>query len=168
LRVGLDSSVLVASLKRVGEKHHVDALRLSGLIKSGSHTGVCSALAIIEVPGALASSTTMPVEKIYDVEVSLIDGFQLSFSAFEPHAHMAVEMMLEFRELKRKFGVGSADFHHVATASSEGCIMFVTTDERHLLRHECRDQLSKYIRVCSPAEAATSLESADADKPPER
>jgi predicted nucleic acid-binding protein len=165
LKVGLDSSVLVASVKRVGEKHHAASIRLSELIKSGSHTGICSALAKIEIPGALASSTTMPLEKIYDVEVSLIDGFRISFSAFEPNSDMTVEMMLEFRELKRKLGIGSADFHHLASASSEGCAVFATTDERHLLRPECRDQLSKYIRICSPAEAAESLTGGSADRP---
>jgi len=157
LKVGLDSSVLVASVKRVGEKHHADSLRLSELIKSGGHTGICSALAMIEIPGALASSTTMPLEKIFDVEVSLIDAFRISFSAFEPHADMTVEMMLEFREIKRKFGIGSADFHHLATATAEGCPIFATSDERHLLRPECRERLSKYVRICSPAEAAESL-----------
>jgi predicted nucleic acid-binding protein len=148
---------LVASVKRIGEKHHADSIRLSKLIKTGSHTAVCSALAMIEIPGALASSTTMPLEKIYDVEVSLIDGFRISFSSFESHSDMTVEMMLEFRELKRKFGIGSADFHHLATAASEGCAIFATTDERQLLRPECRNQLSKHIRVCSPAEAAETL-----------
>ncbi len=165
MRVGLDSSVLVASVKRAGEKHHADSLRLSELMKRGSHTGVCSALATIEIPGALASSTTMPLEKIYDVEVSLIDGFRISFSAFEPHAGMTVEMMLEFRELKRKLGIGTADFLHLATVSAEGCAIFATTDERHVLRPECRAQLSKYIRICSPAEAAQSLTDDNSDRP---
>jgi hypothetical protein len=107
----------------------------------------------------------MPVEKIYDVEVSLIDGFRVNFSAFEPHADMSVEMMLEFRELKRKFGIGSADFHHLATANSEECAIFATTDERHLLRPEFRDGLSKYIRICSPAEAVATLENDGANRP---
>jgi hypothetical protein len=104
----------------------------------------------------------MPIEKIYDIEVSLIDGFRISFSAFEPYADMSVELMLEFRDLKRKFGIGSADFHHLATASSEGYAIFATTDEKHLLRPECRDGLSKYIRICSPGEAAASLKDDDA------
>jgi predicted nucleic acid-binding protein len=168
LKVGLDSSVLVASVKRVGEKHRADSLRLSELIKSGSHTGVCSALAMIEIAGALSSSTTMPLGKIYDIEASLIDGFRIRSSAFEPHSDMTVELMLEFRELKRKFGIGSAGFHHLATASSEGCGIFATTDERHLLRPECRNQLSKYVRICSPAEAAESLTDDNADLPSRR
>ncbi len=100
----------------------------------------------------------MPLENIFDVELSLIDGFRLSFSPFESHADMAVEMMLEFRELKRAFGIGSADFHHLAVASAEGCSLFVTTDERHLLRKKCKDQLKKYIRICSPGEALLDLE----------
>jgi predicted nucleic acid-binding protein len=165
LRLGLDSSVLVASVKRRGEKHHAASLQLSELIRTGGHIGVCSALATLEVPGALASSTTMPLEKIYDVEVSLIDNFRVSFSAFEPHADMAVEMMLEFRELKRRFGIGSADFHHLATACSEACPIFATTDEHHLLRPECREQLSKYIRICSPAEVVVELKGSGADQP---
>lgn len=157
---------MIASIKRIGEKHHLDSLRLSEKIRTGDHTGVCSALALIEIPGALASSTMMPLEKIYDVELSLIDGFRVSFSAFEPHADMAVEMMLEFRKLKRAFGIGSADFHHVATATAEGCALFVTTDERHLLRQKSKDELKKYIQICSPAEALVNLEQEDQARRP--
>ena len=86
-----------------------------------------------------------------------IHAFRIGFSAFEPHADMTVEMMLEFREIKGKLGIGSADFHHIATASAEGCPIFATTDERHLLRPECGEKLSKYVRICSPAEAVESL-----------
>lgn len=157
MKVGLDSSALVAAVKRVGEKHHADSLRLSELIRRGSHQGVCSVLAMIEIPGALASSTRMPLESIYEVEASLIDGFRITFSPFEPHSDATVEMMLEFRDLKRGFGIGSADFHHIATAGAEGCSMFVTTDERHLLRSGCREQLSSRVRICSPGEAADTL-----------
>jgi len=158
LKVGLDSGVMVASVKRKQEKHHLDSLRLSEIIRSGNHTGICSALALTEVPGALASSTRMPLEKIYDVELSLIQGFRVSFSGFEINADFAVDLMLEFRELKRTFGIGSADFHHLATASSEGCVFFVTTDERHLLRQKCKDEFRKYVRICSPAEAVAGIQ----------
>ncbi len=137
---------------------------MSAKIVNGDHSGVCSALALIEIPGALASSTTMPLDKIFDVELSLIKRFRLTFSPFELHADVAVNMMLEFRELKRKFGIGSADFHHIATASAEGCSLFVTTDERHLLRQKCKDELKKYVRICSPAEALVEIEREDLDR----
>jgi predicted nucleic acid-binding protein len=165
MRVGLDSGVMVAAVKRDQEKHHVDALRLAEEIKAGNHLGICSALAFIEIPGALASSTTMPLEKIYDVELSLIEQFCVSFSAFEQDTDMAVEMMLEFRELKRKFGIGSADFHHMATASSEGCALFVATDERHVLRQKCRDELKRHIQICPPGEALASLQKEGVRRP---
>ncbi|MBI2648855.1 MAG: hypothetical protein HYW93_04280 [Thaumarchaeota archaeon] len=64
MKVGLDASVLVASVKRTGEKYHEDALTLAKKMGTGEHEGVCSALLLIEITGALASSTTMPVEKV--------------------------------------------------------------------------------------------------------
>lgn len=153
MKIGLDASVLIASVKRAGEKHHAQALGLARRIVAMGHEGVCSALVLTEVPGALASSTAMPVEKIYETEMSLIAGFGVSVRPFEQYADRAVDLMLEFRDLKRRFGIGSADFHHLATASGEGCEIFVTTDERHLLRKECREAFSSYISVCTPFEA---------------
>ena len=157
MKVGLDASVLVASVKRTGEKHHEDALTLAKKMGTGEHEGVCSALLLIEITGALASSTTMPVEKIYDVELSLIKGFRVNMRPFELYADRTVDLMLEFRDLKSKFGIGSADFHYLATASGEGCDFFVTTDEKHLLKRECRERFSKYIPIHTPSEALRSL-----------
>jgi predicted nucleic acid-binding protein len=153
LKIGLDASVLIASIKRAGEKHHAQSLRLAQRIVARGHEGICSALVLTEVPGALASSTTMPVDKIYETEMSLIAGFKLSVRPFEQYADRAVDLMLEFRELKRRFGIGSADFHHLATAAGEGCELFVTVDERHLLRDECRQAFSNYVSVCTPLDA---------------
>lgn len=153
MKIGLDSSVLVASVKRRGEKHYEKALQLSKRIILESHEGICSALVLTEVPGALASSTTMLVDRIYETEISVLSGFRISVRPFEQYVDDAVDLMLEFRELKKKFDIGSADFHHLATAEGEGCEVFVTTDERHLLREECRKSFSARIAVCSPGEA---------------
>lgn len=120
----------------------------------GTHQGVCSALVLTEVPGALASSTTMPVDKIYETELSLLESFRVNVSPFEQHADRAVDPMLEFRDMKRRLDINSADFHHLATAVGEGCTVFVTTDERHLLREETRSALSSYIRICAPSEVS--------------
>ncbi len=159
MKVGLDASVLVASVKRTGEKYYEDALGLAKKMTTSEHEGICSALFLIEIPGALASSTTMPLEKIYDVELSLIKGFRINVRPFELHADRAVDLMLEFRDLKGKFGIGSADFHYLATASGEGCDFFVTTDEKHLLKRECRERFSKYIPIHAPSEALRQLSS---------
>lgn len=155
--MGLDASVLVASIKRRGEKYHEDALGLAKRMATGEHEGICSALLLIEIPGALASSTTMPLEKIYDAEVSLIEGFRVKVRPFELHAHRTVDLMLEFRDQKSKFGIGSADFHYLATASGERCDFFVTTDEKHLLKREFRERFSKYIPIHTPSEALRQL-----------
>lgn len=145
--------MLIASAKRVGEKYHEDVLRLARRMVAGAHEGICSALLLIELPGALASSTTMPVEKIYDTELSVIDGFRVNVRPFEQYVDRTMDLMLEFRDLKRRFSIGSADFHYLATASGEGCDFFVSTDEKHLLKRECRERFSGYISICSPAEA---------------
>ncbi len=153
MKIGLDSSVLIASVKRGGEKQHQQALQLWSRIVSENHSGICSSLVLTEVPGALASSTTMPVEKIYETEISLIAGFRINVRPFEQYVDDAVDLMLEFRELKRRFAIGSADFLHLATASGEDCEVFVTTDEKHMLREDCKRSFSSHVSVCSPAEA---------------
>ncbi len=158
MKIGLDASVLVAWVKKIGEKYHEDALELSIRITSDGHHGMSSALLLIELPGALASSTTMPIEKIYDVEASVMEKFRLGIKPYEPYVDRAVEFMLEFRSLKTKWEIGSADFHYLATSHQEGCDFFVTTDEKHLLRAECKEAFSKYIRILAPDEAASSLE----------
>ena len=155
--MSLDSGVLVASVKKRGEVYHDSCLELSSLVSSIRHSAVASALILTEVPGALASSTSMPVEKIYISEVSIQENFSLKILPFEPYIERAVDLMFEFRELKRRLRIGSADFHHVATGVGEGSDLFVTTDERHLLNNESRDKFGRYIRIVNPKEALELL-----------
>jgi len=123
------------------------------MVASRAHQGVCSALVLTEVPGAFASSTKMPVDKIYQTELSLLESFRVNIRPFEQYADRAVDLMLEFRDMKRRLDINSADFHHLATATGEGCGIFVTTDEHHLLRDETKEALSSHVRICAPAEA---------------
>lgn len=157
MKVGLDSSVLVASVKRVGEKFHAGAIELAVGIRKGGHQGVCSALVATELPGALLASTSMPIERVYEVQVSTLSAFRATLMTYEPYVAKTMELMIEFRELKSKWGIGSADFHHLATAVAEGCSIFVTTDERHLLRKESRAELSKMLEITDPAGAAKAV-----------
>ncbi len=157
MNIGLDSNVLVASVKKIGEPYHDSALGLSRKISRGDAHGVVSALVLIEVPGALASSTKMPIEKIYEVMASLQTSFKLRVADFETHAHLARELMFEFRELKSKWEIGSADFHHLASSIGESCEFFVTTDEKHILRAECRRNFEEHMKVVNPDEALETL-----------
>jgi len=157
LKVGLDSNVLVASVKKGGEPHHNSAVNLANEISKRDAVGVASALVLIEVPGALCSSTKMPVEMIYEVLASLQANFKLRIAEFEAHVALARDLMLEFRGLKSKWEIGSADFHHIATSIAEGCDLFVTTDEKHMLREECRKEFEKYIRIATPNQALREL-----------
>jgi len=153
MRFGLDSNVLVASVKKLGEPYHDSALTLSKLIKDENGSGIGSALILVELPGALASSSKMPIEKIFEVTASIQQEFNLRIMEFEAYTSLARDLMFEFRDLKSKWQIGSADFHHVATSVQEGCDLFVTTDEKHLLRTACRDAFEKHIRILSPTEA---------------
>jgi hypothetical protein len=99
----------------------------------------------------------MSVEKIFEVELSVQDRFRLSIMPYEPYVQRAVDLILEFRELKRRWEIGSGEFHYFATASQEGCDLFVTTDEKHLLRPECRKAFGKYVRIVNPAEAVAQV-----------
>ena len=156
MKVGLDSSVLVASVKKLGEPYHNSAIELARKISQEDLPSVASALVLIEVPGALAS-TRMPIEKIYQVSISLQASFNLRIMEFEAYVDLARDLMFEFRELKSKWEIGSADFHHVATSIQEGCDFFVTTDEKHLLRSECRKHFEKHIKVANPDQALEAL-----------
>jgi len=148
--------VLVASVKKLGEPYHNSAIELARKISQEDMASVASALVLIEVPGAL-SSTRMPIEKIYQVSISLQASFNLRIMEFEAYVDLARDLMFEFRELKSKWEIGSADFHHVATSIQEGCDFFVTTDEKHLLRSECRKHFEKHIKVANPDQALEAL-----------
>lgn len=156
MKVGLDSSVLVASVKKLGEPYHDSAIELARKISQEDVPSVASALVLIEVPGALAS-TRMPIEKIYQVSISVQASFNVRIMEFEGYVDLARDLMFEFRELKSKWEIGSADFHHVATSVQEGCDFFVTTDEKHLLRSECRKHFEKHIKVANPDQALEAL-----------
>ncbi len=149
--------MLIASVKKIGEKYHNQSLRISHKIIEKRHEAICSSLLMIELPGALASSTSMPFEKIYEVEVSVIENFRAAVMPYEDYVKRAVELMLEFRDLKARYEIGSADFHYLATSVQEGCEFFVSTDEKHLLRPRCRDALSRHVKVLAPDEALLRL-----------
>lgn len=153
MKIGLDSNVLVASVKKPGEPFHDSALELSKRIKDEKGSGISSALVLIELPGALASSSKMPIEKIYEVTASVQGQFNLKIMEFESYVNLANDLMFEFRDLKSKWQIGSADFHHIATSIQEGCDLFVTTDEKHLLRTVCREALGKHIKIINPTQA---------------
>jgi len=156
LNVGFDSNVLVASVKKLGEPYHDSAIELARRVSRADVSSLASALVLIEVPGALVS-TKMPIEKIYQVAISLQVNFNLKIMELEAYVDRARDLMFEFRELKAKWQIGSADFHHVATSIQEGCDFFVTTDKKHLLRSECRKHFEKHIRVVNPDEALEAL-----------
>lgn len=93
MNVGLNASTLIASVKREGEKFHEHAVELARRIKDEGHWGV-SSLALIEIPGALSSSTTTPTEKVYEVLVSVLARFSVDIMPFEGQVDRAVEFML--------------------------------------------------------------------------
>lgn len=144
MNIGLDASTLIASVKSEGEKYHEQSSQLARKMSSVGATGVCSALVYIEIPGALSSATKMPIEKVYEATASMIAAFRVETPPFEAQIESATEMILELREAKRKGRIGSADFHYLATAHNQGCRLFVTTDENHLLRQDFKKQVSGY------------------------
>ncbi len=150
MKVGLDSNVLVASVKKPAEPYHDAALELANRVGREGRGAVASALVLIEIPGALASSTRMPIERIYEVSASLQSAFGLRIMEFDGYVDLARDLMFEFRDLKSKWQIGSADFHHLATSIQENCNTFVTTDEKHLLRPVCREKFEKHIKILSP------------------
>lgn len=156
MKLGLDTSVLIASVKKRGEKYHSSAVELAETVKKNSHVGVASSLVLVELPGALAT-TRMPVEKIYETESSLEQSFNLEIMSYENYVDRTVDLILEFRDVKRRLGIGAADFHHLATSIDEGCSSFVTVDERHLLRGETVDALKRHIDILSPKQIVQRL-----------
>ena len=131
------SSTRLGVAKRFSEaeKYHSSALELSETVKKGDHIGVASSLLLIELPSALAM-TKMPVEKIYEAELSLEQSFNLEIMSYEDYIDRTLNLIFEYRDLKRRLRIGAADFHHLATSIGERCSSFVTVDERHLLKSE--------------------------------
>jgi predicted nucleic acid-binding protein len=82
LKIGLDSNLLIASVKKHAEPYHGSALELGRRASKEEISSVASALVLIEITGALASSTKMPVEKIYEVVASLHTNFNLRIMEF--------------------------------------------------------------------------------------
>jgi hypothetical protein len=87
------------------------------------------------------------------VAASVQDQFNLNVMDFESYVDLAKDLMFEFRDLKSKWEIGSADFHHVTTSIQESCDLFVTTGEKHLLRPVCRAALEKHITIVNPSQA---------------
>jgi predicted nucleic acid-binding protein len=90
MKIGLDSNVLVASVKKLGEPFHDSALELSKRIRDENGSGIGSALVLMEIPGALVSSTKTRVVARYtpfrsagrsDLKNQLGQRCQLSVSA---------------------------------------------------------------------------------------
>lgn len=144
-------------MKRRGEKHHAACLELSRRISTGGHRTIASSLVLLELPGALASSTSMPIERIFQVEASTHKRFNLGIRSYEPYVGKATELMLALRDLKRRRKIPSADFHHLATAAVEGCDFFVAVDERHMLWSEFRGSMREHVEILDPSQAVTRV-----------
>jgi predicted nucleic acid-binding protein len=153
LRFALDTGVLLASVKRRGEKYFPFASQLVSNLRKGGHQAIISILALEELRGGLSSSTTMPSEKILEVEASLRNILEPVIISYDACVEKTRELLLSFRDLKRRKNIPSADFHHLATAIVENVDLFVTIDEKHLLALETRERLSGMIRIMDPEEA---------------
>jgi predicted nucleic acid-binding protein len=144
-------------VKKRNEKYHEDSVKLSKMTRTGRHEAFASALILIEVPSGLASSTSLSIERIYEIAVTLQQAFTLQIMSFEPYLEKTIQLFLQLRDVKRRHNIVSADFHHLATAIQEGCEIFVTTDERHLLAEDVRDALKGYINLVDPRTAMKLL-----------
>lgn len=156
MKLGIDTSALIASVKKKAEKFHDSAILLSDLIKDRGHRVIVSSLVLIELPGALIM-TTMPLERIFEIESSVQENFNLEILSYEDYVDRTIELMMEFRDLKRALKIGAADFHHLATSVQEKCEMFITVDEHHLLMDETKQAFKKYINILDPNEALPKL-----------
>lgn len=156
MKFALDTGVLVASVKSRDEKFNVPAMRLVSILREQGHDVVFSALAIEELRGALASSTSMPSEKIFEVERSLEEALKPVIVSCDKYIEKTCELLLSFRDLKRKKRMPSADFHHLASAIGERADFFVTVDQKHLLAPETKEAMAGLIRILDPEEALSS------------
>ncbi len=157
MRVALDTGVLIASIKRSGEKFHDASLKLISELDRGNHQVLLSVLVLEELRGGLASATVLPAERIPEVEANLFRSVDPVILPFEDYVEKTKELLVQFREIKRKKRIPSADFHHLATAIEEKCGLFVTIDERHILDNQMRERLSILIRTVNPIEALETI-----------
>ena len=156
-RIGLDTGIYIAAIKKRGEKFHDDIQEILKTIDFKDYIFISSALILTEIPGGLCASTSMPIQKIYETEKALQDNFKMKIYSFDPYILRAKELMFEFRTLKRKFNIESADFNYLATAIQENCSIFLTIDEHHLLRDEFKSKMKKYIDILKPSDFLITL-----------
>jgi len=145
-----DSSLLIAALKK-NEKQHEDARFI--IENLGSNEGIASSLATIEVPGGLASSTRLSEPVIRRIVGVFQEKYHITFLPFEPFIEDAIELMIELRDLKRRFDIPTADLFHLATAKATSSSAFVTIDMKHMLGRELVETFSKYSKILDPSQA---------------
>jgi hypothetical protein len=78
--ISLDSNVLGASIKRTGEPYHDPELELSKKITRENVTSIGRALALAEIPRALASSTK--IQLVLSVAVLFAGSLTIFIASF--------------------------------------------------------------------------------------
>lgn len=157
MKIYFDSGVLVSAFKQINERFHSHSKLLLESIRSGEHEGETSELSIVEFAGAFASNTRAPIEQVVGMLSTLQSQYHLRFTSFGDSVIESIEFQYEFRELKRKYGIPSADLYHAATSKSVRAHFLASVDARHLLRDEVRSTLKHHIVILNPEELCKIL-----------
>ncbi len=156
MRLYLETSVLLASIKKYEEPEHENA---QAIVKSAPSTNelVTSSLSVTELTVALAKRTREPEKRVGDI-ISLLTGtHELRVLSHDDFLDATKLVAFTERDLCRRFNIPSADIHHISAAYQLEAAYLITTDKKHLLREEARKQLAHYVSILSPGEAITRL-----------
>lgn len=156
MRVYLDTSAVLASLKRKDEPEHKTAKRIVESSPSVNEI-VSSSLLVTELSVAYAKHTKAPAEAVLRAIGVLKGLYGLQIFNHDDFLDVTKDLAFEKRVILRKADLPAADVHHVAAAFSLNAKIFVTTDFRHLLKKEVKDELKNYIQIVSPREAVGYL-----------
>ncbi len=156
MRLYLDTSAILASIKEREEPEHNDA---QALVKSAPSINelVTSSLSITELTVALAKRTREPEARIGDIITLLTETYDLQIFNHDDFLDATRLVAFEQRNLCRRYDIPSADVHHVSAAYQLEASHLVTTDKKHLLREEARKGLARYVSILSPKETVVDL-----------
>ncbi len=156
MRLYLDTSAVIASLKRSNEPEHLNAKQI---LESAPSTNelVTSSLTLTELIVAYAKHTKAPPTAVREVIDLLSSTYAMEVFNHDDFLDTTTTLAFAERDLFRQLDTPSADVHHVAAAYQLDASCLVTTDKKHLLNHRARERLSRYLPVLSPNETRRKI-----------
>ncbi len=156
MRLYLDTSAVLASIKQSNEPEHANAKQI---LQSAPSTNelVTSSLTLTELTVAYAKHTKAPTTAVREVIDLLSITYAMEVFNHDDFLDTTTTLAFAERDLFRQLDTPSADVHHLSAAYELDAACLVTTDKKHLLNPMARERLSHYLPILSPHETRLKL-----------